>query len=293
MTYDSMEEAFNDALEESAAGLGYSSDGLDGLDGFGGPEGFDFEGADGFEPFDNFDYEGDAFLGKAFKKFGGLLKRLPLKQLAPIAAKVAGGALGGPIGAQLGGMVGGMLGEEELSLEGDGFEFEASYEDEGPLQEDEAAQFGLDSLTDSLAESLATQAAAAESDSEASALLGGVTIHIVTRAPVSVRRVSPVLVRGGNRLGCYLRKRRRTRPLVKAIPKIQKTAVKMLTNHAQKGGKVTPALAAKAMATATVKTLGSPRAAAKSLANNAVKSRRIATARPAPRPRSPIARVER
>lgn len=151
MTYNSMEEAFNDALEESAAGLGYSSDGLDGLDGFGGPEGFDFEGADGFEPFDNFDYEGDAFLGKAFKKFGGLLKRLPLKQLAPIAAKVAGGALGGPIGAQLGGMVGGMLGEEELSLEGDGFEFEASYEDEGPLQEDEAAQFGLNSLTDSLA----------------------------------------------------------------------------------------------------------------------------------------------
>lgn len=280
--YDPLEEAFNDALEESATGLGYE------------PEGF---GPEGFDPFDPYEPEGDAFLGKAFKKFGGLVRQLPLKQLAPIAARVAGGALGGPIGAKLGGMVGGMLGEEEYEGEGEGFEPELGFEPEGEsglLQEDEAEAFGLDSLTDSLAESLATQAAESESEAECSALLGGVTIHIVSRAPVSVRRISPTLVKSANRLGRYLRKRRRTRPLVKAIPKIQKTAVKMLTAHAQQGGKVTPATAAKAMAKATAKTLGTPQAAAKSLANNAVKSRRVAgPARAGGGYKGGIARIER
>ena len=292
--YDPMEEAFNDALEEAASGLGYEPQGFAG-DGFGndgfGPENF---GPEGFGNLGEYEEEGDAFFGKVFKKFGGLVRQLPLKQLAQVGARVAGGAIGGPIGAHLGGMVGGMLREEEYELEGEGFGPELEDEGEGPLQEDEAEAFGLDSLTDSLAESLATQAAESESEAEASALLGGVTIHIISGAPVSVRRVSPVLLKGANRLGRFLRKRRRTRPLVKAIPKIQKTAVKMLADHARKGGKVTPATAAKAMAKATVKTLGTPKAAAKSLANNAVKSKRVA--RPgatASRPRSAIARAER
>lgn len=303
--YDPMEEAFNDALEEAASGNGYEPRGFaaDGFanDGFGndgfGNDGFELEGfgpdglgPEGFGDLGEYENEGDAFFGKVFKKFGGLVRRLPLKQLAQVGARVAGGALGGPVGAHLGGMAAGMLREEESELEGEGFDFE----DEGPLQEDEAEAFGLDSLTDSLAESLATQAAESESEAEASALLGGVTIHIVSGAPVSVRRVSPALLKGANRLGRFLRKRRRTRPLVKAIPKIQKTAVKMLADHARKGGKVTPATAAKAMARATVRTLGTPKAAAKSLANNAVKSKRVARAgAAASRPRSAIARAER
>lgn len=295
--YDPMEEAFNDALEEAASGLGYEPEGF-GADGFG-ADGYDGFGQDGFDPYDG---EGDAFLGKAFKGFGRLVRQLPLKQLAQAGARVAGGAIGGPLGAQLGGMVGGMLGEDGFELEGEGFDLEGEGFDlegegegeSGPLQEDAPQAFGLDSFTDSLAESLATQAAETDSEADASALLGGVTIHIVTRAPVSVRRVSPVLLRSGNRLGRFLRRRRRTRPLVKVIPKIQKTAVRMLANHAAKGGKVTPKVAAKAMAKATVKTLGTPTAAAKSLANNAVKSRRVtAPPRPAPRQRSAIARAER
>lgn len=309
--YDPMEEAFNDALEEAASGNGYEPRGF--ADGFGNegfgndrfePEGFEPEGfePEGFEPegFEpegfgdqgQFENEGDAFFGKVFKKFGGLVRQLPLKQLARMGAQVAGGAIGGPVGARLGGMVGGMLGEEEYELEGEAFDFED--EGEGPLQEDESEAFGLDSFTDSLAESLASQASESESEAEASALLGGVTIHIVSGAPISVRRISPVLLRGSNRLGRFLRRRRRTRPLVKAIPKIQKTAVKMLTDHARKGGKVTPAVAAKALSKATVKTLGTPKAAAKSLANNAVKSKRATRAGSTqPRARGAIARAER
>jgi hypothetical protein len=294
MSYDPLEEAFNDALEESGMGLGFGPEGF-GPDGFE-PEGF---GPDGFGPGDGYamyENEGDAFFGKAFRSLGGLVKKLPLRQLAQRGAMIAGGALGGPLGAKLGGMVGGMLGENE-AFESESFEAELGFEGEeeaGMLQEDEAEAFGLDSFTDSLAESLATQAAESESEAESSALLGGVTIHILTNAPVSVRRVSPTLVRSANRLGRYLRRERRTRPLLKAIPTIQKRAVKMLTKHAQVGGKVTPAVAAKAMAKATASTLGTPKAAAKSLANNAVKSRRVATtARPAPRQRSAIARAER
>jgi hypothetical protein len=300
--YDPMEEAFNDALEEAASGGGYEPRGS-AADGFGnygfGQDGFEPDGfgpggfgPEGFLDLGEAEDEGDAFFGKAFKKFGGLVRQLPLKQLAQVAARVAGGAIGGPAGAHLGGMAAGMLREDEAELEGDGLDFED--EGEGPLQEDEAEVFGLDSFTDSLAESLATQAADSENEAEASALLGGVTIHIVSGAPVSVRRCSPTLLRGAHRLGRFLRKRRRTRPLVKAIPRIQKTAVKMLADHARKGGKVTPAVAAKALSKATARTLGTPKAAAKSLANNAVKSKRVARAgTAAPRARSAIARAER
>ena len=292
--YDALDDAFNDALEESAAGLGYGADGF-GLDGFGPGDGFD--GYEGYDGYDGYDGEGDAFFGKALKSLGGLVKKLPLKQLAPIAGRIAGGVIGGPIGAQLGGKIGGfaggMLGEEELGFDGFEPELQFDFEDEsGPLQEDEAEAFGLDSFTDSLAESLATQAASTDSEEESSALLGGVTIHIVTGAPVAVRRVSPALVKSANRLGRYFRRRRRTRPLVKAIPTIQKQAVKMLTKHAQQGGKVTPAVASRAMAKATIKTLATPRAAAKSLANNAVKARRVAAPASGAR-RGSIARAER
>ncbi|HMG47063.1 MAG TPA: hypothetical protein VK614_06355 [Allosphingosinicella sp.] len=285
--YDPLEEAFNDALEESGALLGYE------------PEGF---GPEGFGPGDSFglyENEGEAFsFGKAFKSLGRVVSRLPLKQLAPIAGRVAGGLVGGPIGAQLGGMAAGMLGEEEYELEGEGFEPELEFEQEyesGLLQEDEAEAFGLDSFTDSLAESLATQAAASESEAESSALLGGITIHIISGAPISVRRASSTLVKCTNRLGRYLRRRPRTRNLMKTIPTIQRNAVRMLTKHAQKGGKVTPALVGKAMAKATVKTLGTPQAAAKGLANNAVKSRRASapSARTGSGYKRSIARVER
>jgi hypothetical protein len=291
--YDPLEEAFNEELGESGSMLGFEPEGYE-------PEGYEPEGfgGEGFGPGDSlYEQEGDAFFGKAFKSLGGLVRKLPLRQLAPMAARIAGGALGGPIGAKIGGMVASRLGEEE-GFDLEGFEPGLQLEDEdesGLLQEDEAEAFGLDSFTDSLAESLATQAAESESEEESSALLGGVTIHIVSGAPVSVRRVSPALLRSANRLGRFLRRRRSTRNLVKAIPSIQKKAVRMLTSHARQGGKVTPAVASKAMAKATAKTLGTPKAAAKSLANNAVKSRRVA----APRARSSqnykraIARAER
>ena len=63
------------------------------------------------------------------------------------------------------------------------------------------------------------------------ALLGGVTIQVLSPAPVTVKRLTPVMVKGMTRLGRFLRRSRRTRPLVRAIPTIQKRATKMLTNY--------------------------------------------------------------
>jgi hypothetical protein len=110
---------------------------------------------------------------------------------------------------------------------------------------------------------------------------------------VTIKRCSPVLMRSGARLGHYFRRRPATKMLVGTIPEIQKKAVKMLTNHARKGGTVTPAKAAKAMAVATAKTLATPRAATKSLANNAVKTRRAAAVGRPPRLGGSVARAER
>jgi hypothetical protein len=259
-------------------------------DGFDGEAQLSYElEAFGADPFDGED-EADQFFKKALKRAGGFLRKagLPglLKTLAPVAGKVAGGLLG-PAGAQIGGklgsLAGGLLREDEAFDGFDGFDAfgldgELDSEDESEselLQEDRPQAFGLDGFTDSLAEELAAQAAVTESDAEAAALLGGVTIHICSPAPITVRRVSPELVRCTTRLGRFLRRRPRTRPLVRALPTIERRAVRMLTKRAQNGGKITPALARTAVAKATVQTLRSPRAAARSLANNAVKRTRL------------------
>jgi len=256
----STDEAFNEALQESAFGLGFDTEEF-ASDGFGGGDHYGL-----------YEEEGDAFsFGKAFKSLGSVVNKLPLKSLAKAAATVAGGAIGGPVGARLGGMVGGLLGEEEMEEEGL-FEEE---EESGLLQEEEAELFGLDSFTDSMAESLAVQAAESDSEEESSSLVGGITITIVTPAPVQVRKVAPALMTSANRLRRFLRRRRATRPLVKAIPGILKKSTQMLTNHARQGGTITPALAKKAMAQATAKPLRTPAAAARTLANNAVKSQRL------------------
>jgi hypothetical protein len=252
-------------------------------------DGFDLEDYDGYEPldaeaageeFDGFDAEADAFFKKAFRKIGGALKKGigHLRKLAPIAGKIAGGFFGGPVGAKIGGQLGGMLQEDEGfdGYEQESFDFEEfDSEDESmeqePLREDQPQSFNLDPFTDALAEELAASAADSESDAEASALLGGVTIHIMSRAPVTVKRLSPVIVRSASRLGRFLRRNRRTRTLVRAIPTIERRAVKMLTKRAERGDRVTPLVARKAMAKATYNTLRSPRAVAKGIANNAVK----------------------
>ena len=233
-----------------------------------------------------FDAEGDEFsFKKTFRRIGRGLKKFKfLRKLAPIAGRIAGGFFGGPVGAKLGGSLGGMLREEELygfdDFDGEGSDFEdfedfdAEDEDEA-LQEDEAEAFGLDALTDGLAEELAAFAAESESEAELAALLGGVTIHILSPAPIAVKRIAPVVLQSATRLGRFLRRSRQTRPLVRTIPTIQRRAVRSLVNRARSGAPITPQAARKAMATATYKTLRSPAMATKGLANNAIKRRRL------------------
>ena len=222
-----------------------------------------------------FDAEADEFFKKAFRSFGRGLKKLKfLRKLAPIAGRIAGGFVGGPLGAKIGGKIGGLLNEDE-GFNGEGFDNEDLDGEDGELREDEAGRYGLDPLSDGLAEELAALAATSDSEAEAASLLGGVTIHILAPTPLAVKRLTPVLMRGGSALGRYLRRDRRTRPLVRAIPTIQRRAVRMLVRQARGGARVTPVLARQALAHATARTLSSPRSAAKGLANNSVKRRRL------------------
>lgn len=249
---------------------GERADALDEYEAFGDPE-----------EFDGLDTEGDAFFKKMFRKIGrGLRKFKFLRKLAPIAGRIAGGFVGGPLGSKIGGQIGGLLREEEAidafddPLDLEELEYEDEAEDE-VLREDEAEAFGLDSISDGMAEELGALAAEAESEAEASALLGGVTIQVMSPAPVTVKRMTPVLVKGATRLGRFLRRSRRTRMLVRTIPTIQKRTTRSLVLRAQRGRPITPSVARRAIARATVKTLKSPKSAAKGITNNVVKRRRF------------------
>src|SRR5581483_5773807 len=142
------------------------------------------------------------FLGSVWKKVKSVASKVApiVKKLAPIAGQVVGGALGGPAGALIGSKLGGVV----SNLEAEEFDGEGDTEDEM-----EATTVpGLTPVQESLAEEFAAESAETES------LAGGVTIHILSNAPISVRRVSPLLARRSARLAHLLRRSPRTRPLL-------------------------------------------------------------------------------
>ena len=225
------------------------------------------------------DFEGDPFLGNVWKKVKSVAKKVApvLKKLAPIAGKVVGGALGGPAGAMIGSKLGGFVSQ----LEAEEFDGEGDTEDE--LQATTVP--GLTQQMEALAEEFAGESAETENEAEAQSLAGGVTIHILSHAPMSVRRVSPVLVRRSARLAQLLRRSPHTRPLLKTLPAIQKRTAAALAVKASKGKPITPRTAIRTMAKQTMRVMGNPQRAAAALVKNDLHRRRLR--------RSAVARVER
>jgi hypothetical protein len=250
-------------------------------DGFGG---FEAPGADGLfeeELGEEFlDFEGDPFLGKAWRRVKSVARTVaPIaKKLAPIAGKVVGGALGGPAGALIGGKLGGVVSQ----LEAEEFDGEAA-DTEDELEATSVP--GLTPAIEALAEEIAGAAADAESDTDAEGLAGGVTIHILSHAPMSVQRMSPVLVRRSARLARLFRQSPRSRPLVKTLPAINRRTVATLSRKAAKGKPVTPRTAARTMARQAMRTLNSPKRTASAIVRNDLQRRKLR--------RSTVARVER
>lgn len=225
-------------------------------DGFG-----EFEDEDDFGEFE----DGDEFFGKIWKGIKKVAKKVaPIaKRFAPVIGKVIGGALGGPAGAAIGGKLGGFVksweGEDEYESED---EMEAEYEGSG--------------LDEGLAEAMAT-AGSKGNISTAQSMGSALTVTIASRAPIEVKKVLPVLSKASGDVAKVMAKSgdKRAKYLIRTLPTIQKKTVATLTAKAKKGKPITPKTAARVMTKHAVRTLNSPTAVAKALANNAVKKRKL------------------
>jgi hypothetical protein len=226
------------------------------------------------------EFEGDPFLGGVWKRVKKVARTIApvVKKLAPIAGKVVGGAFGGPAGAMIGGKIGGLVSQ----LEAEEFDGEG-----GDTEEELEAQTvpGLTAVNEALAEEFAGESAETENEAEAQSLAGGVTIHIISHAPMAVQRMSPILVRRSARLAQLLRRSPRTRPFLKTLPAINRRTVATLAHKAARGKPITPRTAVRTMARQTMRLLGNPQRTATALVKNDLHRRKLR--------RSAVSRVER
>lgn len=229
---------------------------------------FEFEGGYG-------EFEGDEFFGKiwnAAKKVGKVVAPLA-KKFAPQIGTLIGGALGGPAGAAIGGKLGGFAQQLEA-------------EDEGESEDEMNARPEVPATEDQLAEAVALAASKGRAV-DAQSLGSQITIFVGGRAPLPVKTVLPVLSKASGDIARVLVSRRdpRARALVRTLPTIQRRTIATLTRKARTGKPVTPKIAARVMAKHAQRTLSSPQAITRALANNAAKKRSL--------DRKAIARSER
>jgi hypothetical protein len=157
-------------------------------------------------------------------------------------------------------------GEGELELE-----YEGEMEAEGPIAHHEA-----------LAEALASMGAMAASEAEAEAMVGASVATVLSaRDRAALQSLLPHLVRGAAVLTRILRRRRYTRPAVRAVPTILRRTAGILRRRAQAGQPVTRRLAARVLATQTRRVLSSPPVCAAAIVRNLrgtqLASRRVRT----------------
>jgi hypothetical protein len=162
--------------------------------------------------------------------------------------------------------IGGLLG-------GQG-ELEEEYE-----SEEEAAPA---SQSQAVGELMAAVASQARTEAEAEAMIGAATVTAISpRDRAVLRRVLPHMVRGAAVLTRILRRRRVTRPVVRAVPTIVRSTGRTLVRQAAAGQPVTRRAAARVMATQTRRVLTSPPACTRAIVRNQRAARVAARPRPA------------
>lgn len=192
-----------------------------------------------------------------------------LRQVARIAAPIAGKAVGGlfgPAGAMLGNKLANLAAQQLREMEMGGAHEFASHEFELGEYELGEQELGEHELAHELgeheaqAEAMAHYAAYAESEHESEALVGAaVTISLSPRDRRALRALVPNLVRGAAILTRILRMRRKTRPFVRVVPTIVRRTVTTLRRGAAAGQPITRKRAGAVMARQTRRVLGSPR----------------------------------
>jgi hypothetical protein len=271
-------------LEGEGEGEGELGGLLSGLFGEGEGEGeLEFEG-EGEGELELEGESGEQFsFGGMFKKIGNFVKKAApiLKKVAKVAAPMVGTAIGGPFGAILGNLASSALGEGELEgefeLEGE-LEFEGEFEMEGESESESEMAHEIISHEqtqhEALAELMAESASHEQHEGEAEAMIGAATMTAIGPADRrALRRILPHLMRGVAILTRILRRRRSTRPAVRAIPTIVRRTVNTLKKRAAAGKPVTRRAVARAAATQVRKVLGSPKACTAAIARNVKASR--------------------
>jgi hypothetical protein len=232
---------------------------------------------------------GEQFFKKAFKGIGSFIKKAApiLKSVAKVAAPMVGTAIGGPFGAVLGQLASSALGEGELEGELEMHELEFEIEGEGELaheHEQEALhEIMSHELTEheAIAEMMAEAASHEQHEGQAEAMAGAAAVTVISPADRrALRAILPHITRGVAILTRILRRRRITRPAVRAVPTIVRRTVKSLKRQAAAGKPITRRTAGRTAAVQVRRVLGSPRVCAAAIARN-MKSSRAIRRRPA------------
>jgi hypothetical protein len=192
-----------------------------------------------------------------------------LKKVAKVAAPIVGTAIGGPIGGKLGSMAAGALGEGE-------FEGEQEDEFEDEAESEVAREIPSHELThdEAVAEIMAEAASFEAHEGEAKAMAGAAVVTVISpRDRRALRRILPHLTRGTAILTRILRRRRSTRPGVRAVPTIMRRTVKSLKRQASKGLRLTRQRAGRTAAKQIRSVLGNPKACATAIRRNLKVSR--------------------
>jgi hypothetical protein len=254
---DEDEAAYEDESEEEGI-FGAIAQGLGSLLGEGEEEDESlFEDEAAYEDEASLEDEGEFF----FKKFGRALRGI-----ARVAAPMVLKAVGGPLGGVLSQAAGSLLSEAEDELEHeDEHEAEAEYE---------ASLMHEVSHAEALAEHMASVAAGAQTEAEAEAMIGAATLSTLSnRERRELQRVLAHLVRGSAILTRLLRRRRLTRPAVRAVPFIVHQTAKTLTRRAAQGAPVTRGTAARVMARHTRRVIGNPHVCRRVIRRNVAATR--------------------
>ncbi|WP_454199201.1 hypothetical protein [Nocardia sp. Marseille-Q1738] len=212
------------------------------------------------------EYEGEEF----FRRLRRIVRNPVFRSIARAAVPMIATAVGGPAAGMVARTVASrVLRESELELEG---EFELEGEQEGRPTRTQAA-----------AEAMAAAASRARSEAEAEAYIGAATVNALSaRDQRALAALLPHLVHGSAVLTRILRRRRATRPAVRAIPSIVRRTGAVLRRRAAAGRPVTPRVAGRVMAGQTRRVLGDPRMAARSLQQNVRQARQVS------RPAGPV-----
>ena len=122
---------------------------------------------------------------------------------------------------------------------------------------------------EALAEMMAEMAAHEHHEGQAEAMIGGAVVTVLSpQDRRALRRVLPHLVRGAAVLTRILRRRRATRPAVRAVPTIMRRTVATLKRQAAAGKPVTRKAAARAAAVEVRRVLANPAACAAAIRQN-------------------------